>query len=126
MDSLDLYASNVVRAGTVSTGPSFELCRHQSIRANTCSRAAAVHHLTRVLAKRLAPNITVNAVAPGPFESKMMAETIHRFKDAIIASCPLGRIGEPEDMAGVTIYLASRAGAYVTGMVICVDGGISI
>jgi NAD(P)-dependent dehydrogenase (short-subunit alcohol dehydrogenase family) len=87
---------------------------------------AAVHHLTRVLAKRLAPNITVNAVAPGPFESKMMAETIRRFKDAIIASCPLGRIGEPEDMAGVTIYLASRAGAYLTGAVICVDGGISI
>ena len=86
---------------------------------------AAVHHLTRVLAKRLAPNVTVNAVAPGPFESKMMAETLRRFKDAIVASCPLGRIGEPEDMAGVAIYLASRAGAYLTGAVITVDGGIS-
>jgi NAD(P)-dependent dehydrogenase (short-subunit alcohol dehydrogenase family) len=86
---------------------------------------AAVHHLTRVLARRLAPNITVNAVAPGPFESKMMAETLRRFKDAIVASCPLGRIGEPEDMAGVAIYLASRAGAYLTGAVITVDGGIS-
>jgi NAD(P)-dependent dehydrogenase (short-subunit alcohol dehydrogenase family) len=86
---------------------------------------AAVHHLTRVLARRLAPNITVNAVAPGPFESKMMAETLRRFKDAIVASCPLGRIGEPEDMAGVTIYLASRAGSYLTGATITVDGGIS-
>jgi len=86
---------------------------------------AAVHHLTRTLARRLAPEITVNAVAPGPFESKMMAETIRRFKDAIIASCPLGRIGEPQDMAGVAIYLASRAGAYVTGTVLTVDGGIS-
>jgi NAD(P)-dependent dehydrogenase (short-subunit alcohol dehydrogenase family) len=86
---------------------------------------AAVHHLTRVLARRLAPNITVNAVAPGPFESKMMAETLRRFKDAIVASCPMGRIGEPEDMAGVAIYLASRAGAYLTGAVITVDGGIS-
>ncbi len=86
---------------------------------------AAVHHLTRVLAKRLAPRITVNAVAPGPFESKMMAATIERFKDVIVASCPLGRIGEPPDMAGVAIYLASRAGAYVTGAVIPVDGGIS-
>ena len=86
---------------------------------------AAVHHMTRVLARRLAPNITVNAVAPGPFESKMMAETLRRFKDAIVASCPLGRIGEPEDMAGVAIYLASRAGAYVTGTVLTVDGGIS-
>jgi len=87
---------------------------------------AAVHHLTRVLARRLAPHgVTVNAVAPGPFESKMMAETLQRFRDAIVASCPLGRIGEPEDMAGVAIYLASRAGAYLTGAVIPVDGGIS-
>ncbi|MGH7898078.1 MAG: SDR family oxidoreductase [Candidatus Binatia bacterium] len=86
---------------------------------------AAVHHLTRVLARRLAPRITVNAVAPGPFESKMMAATLERFRDAIVASCPLGRIGEPEDMAGVAIYLASRAGAFLTGAVIPVDGGIS-
>ena len=87
---------------------------------------AAVHHLTRVLARRLAPShITVNAVAPGPFESKMMAATLERFGDAIASSCPLGRIGTPEDMAGVAIYLASRAGAYVTGAVIPVDGGIS-
>jgi NAD(P)-dependent dehydrogenase (short-subunit alcohol dehydrogenase family) len=87
---------------------------------------AAVHHLTRVLAQRLASRgVTVNAIAPGPFESKMMAETLQRFRDAIIASCPLGRIGEPEDMAGVAIFLASRAGAYLTGAVIPVDGGIS-
>lgn len=87
---------------------------------------AALHHMTRVLARQLAPRrITVNAVAPGPFESKMMAATLDRFRDAIVASCPLGRIGEPGDMAGVAIYLASRAGAYVTGAVIPVDGGIS-
>jgi NAD(P)-dependent dehydrogenase (short-subunit alcohol dehydrogenase family) len=86
---------------------------------------AAVHHLTRVLARKLAPRVTVNAVAPGPFESKMMAATLERFGDSIAASCPLGRIGEPEDMAGVAIYLASRAGAYVTGAVIPVDGGIA-
>jgi NAD(P)-dependent dehydrogenase (short-subunit alcohol dehydrogenase family) len=87
---------------------------------------AAVHHMTRVLAMQLAgKRITVNAVAPGPFESKMMAATLDRFRDAIVASCPLGRIGEPEDMAGIAIYLASRAGAYVTGTVIPVDGGIS-
>jgi NAD(P)-dependent dehydrogenase (short-subunit alcohol dehydrogenase family) len=90
------------------------------------SSKAALHHLTRVLAHRLAAQrITVNAVAPGPFESKMMAETLQRFGDSIRASCPLGRIGRPEDMAGVAIYLASRAGAYVTGAVIPVDGGIS-
>jgi NAD(P)-dependent dehydrogenase (short-subunit alcohol dehydrogenase family) len=86
---------------------------------------AAVHHLTRVLARKLAPDVTVNAIAPGPFESKMMAETLRRFGDAIKSSCPLGRIGEPDDMAGIAVYLTSRAGAYVTGAVIPVDGGIS-
>jgi NAD(P)-dependent dehydrogenase (short-subunit alcohol dehydrogenase family) len=86
---------------------------------------AALHHMTRVLAHKLAPAITVNAVAPGPFESKMMAETLARFHDVIVGSCPMGRIGAPEDMAGIAIYLASKAGAYVTGAVIPVDGGIS-
>jgi NAD(P)-dependent dehydrogenase (short-subunit alcohol dehydrogenase family) len=90
------------------------------------SSKAGVHHLTRVLARRLAgEHITVNAIAPGPFESKMMAETLRTFGDAIKMACPRGRIGEPEDMAGVAIYLASRAGAYVTGAVIPVDGGLA-
>jgi NAD(P)-dependent dehydrogenase (short-subunit alcohol dehydrogenase family) len=87
---------------------------------------AAVHQLTRALANQLAPDITVNAIAPGPFESKMMAATLDRFRDSIVAACPLGRIGEPEDMAGAAIYLASRAGAYLTGAVIPVDGGITV
>lgn len=87
---------------------------------------AAVHQLSKVLAKKLADrHITVNAVAPGPFESKMMAATLETFGDSIAASAPLKRIGTPEDMAGVAIYLASRAGAYVTGAVIPVDGGIA-
>jgi NAD(P)-dependent dehydrogenase (short-subunit alcohol dehydrogenase family) len=55
----------------------------------------------------------------------MMAATLERFGEGIAASCPRKRIGTPEDMAGVAIYLASRAGAYVTGAVIPVDGGIS-
>jgi len=87
---------------------------------------AAIHQLTRHLARQLGPrHITVNAVAPGPFESKMMAETLRNFGDTIARSSPLGRIGRPDDMAGVTIFLASRAGAYVTGAVIPVDGGIA-
>jgi NAD(P)-dependent dehydrogenase (short-subunit alcohol dehydrogenase family) len=87
---------------------------------------AAVHQLSRVLAKKLASKgITVNAVAPGPFQSKMMKATLERFQDSIESSCPLGRIGRDEDMAGIAIFLASRAGAYLTGTVIPVDGGIS-
>jgi len=87
---------------------------------------AAVHHLTRVLAKKLAPRrITVNAVAPGPFQSRMMRVTLERAGDAMKDMVPLGRIGSPEDMAGIAIFLASRAGAYVDATVIPVDGGIS-
>jgi len=87
---------------------------------------AAIHHLTRHLARNLGRrNITVNAIAPGPFESKMMAEMLRNFGDSIAASSPLNRIGRPDDMAGAAIFLASRAGAYVTGAVIPVDGGIS-
>jgi len=87
---------------------------------------AAVHHLSKVLARQLAArNITVNAIAPGAFESKMMHETLKNFGDAIVDSVPLSRIGRPDDMAGVAVYLASRAGAYVTGAVIPVDGGMA-
>jgi len=86
---------------------------------------AAVHQLTRHLAKRLAPEITVNAIAPGPFESKMMAATLEAFGEQIAAGAPLKRIGRPDDMAGAAIYLSSRAGAYLTGAVIPVDGGIA-
>jgi len=90
------------------------------------SSKAGLIHLTRVLARRLAgENINVNAIAPGPFESKMMAETLRVFGDAIKQSCPRGRIGEPEDMAGTAIFLASRASAYITGALIPVDGGIA-
>jgi len=90
------------------------------------STKAAIHQLTRHLARQLGrKHITVNAIAPGPFESKMMAHTLENFRDSIEASSPLGRIGRPDDMAGVAIYLSSRAGAYVTGAVIPVDGGIA-
>lgn len=86
---------------------------------------AAVHQLTRHLARQLAPEVTVNAVAPGPFESKMMAATLEAFGEQIAEGAPLKRIGRPDDMAGAAIYLASRAGAYLTGAVIPVDGGIA-
>jgi NAD(P)-dependent dehydrogenase (short-subunit alcohol dehydrogenase family) len=87
---------------------------------------AALHHLTRVLARKLAPeHVNVNAIAPGPFESQMMKATLESFGEMIRKTNPRGRIGEAEDVAGTAIYLCSRASAYVTGAVLPVDGGIS-
>lgn len=88
---------------------------------------AAVHHLTRHMARRFQrENITVNAIAPGPFESKMMAFALsdEDSRAAVAASVPMGRIGQPDDMAGAAIYLASRAGSYLTGTVLPVAGGV--
>jgi NAD(P)-dependent dehydrogenase (short-subunit alcohol dehydrogenase family) len=87
---------------------------------------AAVHQLTRHLAKRLASEqITVNAIAPGPFPSKMMAFLLDDpdRRSMVEQQIPLGRVGEPDDVAGLAIFLASRAGAYLTGTVIPLDGG---
>lgn len=89
---------------------------------------AAIHMLTRQLAGRLARDrITVNAIAPGPFPSKMMAFVLDdpEARAGIESRNPLGRVGSPEDAAGTAIYLCSRAGAYLTGVVIPVDGGLA-
>jgi len=85
---------------------------------------AAVHQLTKVLANRLANrNINVNAIAPGPFQSNMMAHTLEEYGEQIKSSVPRGRIGVPEDMAGASIFLSSKASSYITGSIIPVDGG---
>lgn len=90
---------------------------------------AAVHHLTRTLANEFAGRrITVNAFAPGPFQSRMTAfATASEEKAAKVGSrVPLGRIGAPDDIAGATLYLCSRAGSYVTGAILPIDGGQSV
>jgi NAD(P)-dependent dehydrogenase (short-subunit alcohol dehydrogenase family) len=90
---------------------------------------AAVHHLTRTLAIELAGRrITVNAFAPGPFQSRMTAFATGTEEQAkkVGAHVPIGRIGTPDDIAGATLYLCSRAGSYVTGAILPIDGGQSV
>lgn len=86
---------------------------------------AGVHMLTRVLAKELGPrHITVNAIAPGPFHSRMMAELLVTKEAEFAASSPLGRIGRAQDMAAAAVYLAAPGASWVTGAILPVDGGI--
>ncbi len=85
---------------------------------------AAVLHLTRMMAKNLAArHIAVNAIAPGYFPSKMTAAIPEEWAAASVAATPMKRIGNPADMAGVALYLGSKASGFVCGSVIAVDGG---
>ena len=85
---------------------------------------AALHHLTRSLAKALGPDrITVNAVAPGPFPSRLTDTASAAVQASVATYVPLDRPGEADDVAGAVVFLASRAGAYVNGTTIPLDGG---
>ncbi|WP_353199060.1 SDR family oxidoreductase [Sandarakinorhabdus sp.] len=85
---------------------------------------AGVLHLTRMMAKFLGPrHIAVNAIAPGYFPSKMTAAIAEEFREAFRAATPMQRWGNEDDMAGVALFLASRASGFMTGSVITVDGG---
>jgi len=87
---------------------------------------AAVHHLTHNLAKHLAKDyINVNAIAPGPFETKMLAPVLAAKRQQMEASVPRHRLGNDDDMIGAAIFFCSRASAYITGTVLPVDGGIT-
>lgn len=97
--------------------PSFESYAYSASKA-------AVHMLARHVGKAVAArDITVNAIAPGLFPSKMTAFLFDEHEAEVVAAIPRGRAGTPEDLVGTVIYLASRAGAYTTGAVLAVDGG---
>ena len=110
---------NIGSVGALKVGPR-EVYSYQASKG-------AIHWLTKSLAKKLAAdNITVNAIAPGFFESDMTVITDDAMRKMVESMVPRGRTGTPEDMAGAAIYLASRAGAYVTGSIIAVEGGLAI
>lgn len=88
------------------------------------SKAAVIHLTRRMAAKLIKDNVVVSAIAPGAFESDMNTAA-RDHGDVVAKAVPARRIGTPEDMAGIAIYLASRAGDYVVGNTIAVDGGIA-
>ena len=88
------------------------------------SKSALIYLTRRLAAKLVQERIVVNAIAPGPFASQMN-RAARDHADVVAARTPMGRIGRDEDMAGAAIYLASRAGDYVVGETIAVDGGIA-
>ncbi|MEZ5749320.1 MAG: SDR family oxidoreductase [Caenibius sp.] len=110
---------NIGSVGALKIGPR-EVYSYQASKG-------AIHWLTRSLAKNLArDNLTVNAIAPGFFESDMTVITDDAMRKMVESMVPRGRTGLAEDVAGAAIYLASPAGSYVTGSVIPVEGGLSI
>jgi len=116
-------AADPARIINVGSIDAFHIPGHETY-AYTSSKAA-LHQLTLHLASQLASkHVTANVIAPGMFPSKMLAGTLERKGiEAMVEPIPLKRLTGPSDMAGAAIYLASKAGAYVTGAVLPVDGG---
>jgi len=105
-------------AGIVGGHPDFM----QTVGYN--SSKGAIISMTRDLATSWAKhNITVNAIAPGWFPTRMSGGLIEKFEEEMLGGIPLGRFGNPEDLKGVVIFLASPAASYVTGQTLVVDGG---
>lgn len=88
---------------------------------------AGLHHLTRTMALALGPRgITVNTLACGPFPSKMMRAVLDSAGRELAEANPLGRIGTPRDAAGACLFLSGRAGAFVNGATLTLDGGVHL
>jgi 3-oxoacyl-[acyl-carrier protein] reductase len=95
--------------------------------ANYAASKAAVIGFTKALAKEIGSrNIGVNCIAPGYIETQMTSEMTEAQKEALITSIPLGRMGKPEDIANMALFLSSSESDYITGQVFTVDGGMVI
>ncbi|GMK53638.1 hypothetical protein CspeluHIS016_0102240 [Cutaneotrichosporon spelunceum] len=108
----------VINIGSVNglTVPAMETYAYSSSKA-------ALHQLTRHLAMQVPGNVTVNALALGPFRSKMMKATLDAAEQHIAGALPSRRIGTPEDVGAACLWLSGRGGEWVTGTIVPIDGG---
>jgi 3-oxoacyl-[acyl-carrier protein] reductase len=115
------------RAGTIVAVSSIVALSGNAGQANYAAAKAGLIGLVRTLARETGPRgIRANAVVPGYIETDMTARLEERQQEAILGMTPLGRLGRPDDVAGVVAFLCSPAAAYITGALIPVDGGLSM
>ncbi len=126
---LEAAASDESPARIINIGSIYAATTEVMTAYSYTASKAAIHQLTRVMAHDLAPRrILCNAIAPGLFPSKMTGFALKNdvAREALLKTIPLGRVGTAEDIAGLAMFLASRAGSYITGAIIPLDGGILI
>lgn len=116
-------ASMSERGGSIINVASIGGIRHEAAIGAYDVTKAGVIHLTRVLAAEMAPLVRVNAIAPGLVRTEFARALWEPDEDAVSRSIPMGRIGEPSDIAGALVFMASDLAGWMTGQVLVVDGG---
>ncbi|MDO4298096.1 MAG: 3-oxoacyl-[acyl-carrier-protein] reductase [Lachnospiraceae bacterium] len=115
------------RSGRIISISSISGVKGNAGQINYCAAKAGIIGMTKCLARELAArNITVNAVAPGYIDTDMTAVLPDKVRESVLAQVPLGRMGQPEDIAETVAFLASDRTGYITGQTILVDGGMGM
>lgn len=115
------------RSGRIVNVSSIVGLRGQGGQTNYSAAKAGIIGFTKALAQELAPrNVTANVVAPGYIQTDMTADFNEQAREKLLAAIPAGREGSPEEIAAAVVFLASDDASYITGHVLCVDGGLGM